>query len=258
MSLSPCTGPVQTGLNTTGENQQFAVGKFDTLLESALGYATLGWRVMPSHHIVGDGACSCQKGPECGRSAGKHPRIKSWQREASANPAAIHRWWTQWPNANISILTGPESGIFDLEVEEEGLVDLALLQQGNGELPRTPRAASGHGGLHQIFRWPGDGRVVTTGSHLDKKPIDTRGRGGQFVAPPSRNTGGQYRWIISPHEAPPAEAPAWLLRWLHDNGRLERLSPSKDSNGKMKPHASLTGPLTVEQRAILYLGSSFS
>src|SRR5262249_37666491 len=153
-------------------------------------------------------------GDRCGRSAGKHPRIKQWTKDASSDPKMVRGWWARWPQANVGILTGAESGIFDLEVEEEGLADLAALEQANIPLPRTPTAQSGNGGRHFIFRWPAGGLVVTTGSHLDKRPIDTRGRGGQFVAPPSRNTGGPYLWLVSPFEVEPALASDWLLGWL--------------------------------------------
>jgi hypothetical protein len=222
-------------------------------LDAALGYAGLGWHVLPLHHITDKGVCSCKEGEKCGRSAGKHPRIGRWQHDASSDPVKVRGWWGKWPGANVGILTGPESGIFDLEVEEEGLADLAALEEANGALPRTPCAVSGHGGMHHVFRWPAGGLVVTTGSHVNKLPIDTRGRGGQFVAPPSRNLGGEYRWVVSPSDARPAEAPGWLLDWLRDNGRLEG-----GHGGNGRPNSSRfkvkdTKVLSVEERAVLYL-----
>jgi putative DNA primase/helicase len=112
---------------------------------AALDYAARGWRVLPLHHITDDGVCSCKAGAKCGRSSGKHPRIRKWTEPgaASTDSATIRAWWRKWSLANVGILTGPESGIFDLEVEEEGLADLAALAEANGTLPRTPLAASG-------------------------------------------------------------------------------------------------------------------
>jgi putative DNA primase/helicase len=151
-------------------------------------------------------------------------------------------------------LTGPESGLFDVDVEEEGLVDLAALEEANGPLPLTPRAASGHGGLHILFDWPAPPLVVTTGSHLNKLPIDTRGRGGQFVAPPSVNLGGPYRWLVSPADVPLAEAPDWLLAWLEANGRLEGRNPA--SNGRAWTfRAGSSAEWSAERRAVAYLGA---
>jgi hypothetical protein len=221
------------------------------LPDAALAYARLGWRVMPLHHLTPDGICSCEKGEKCGRSTAKHPRIKKWTTTGpSIHPHIIRGWWRTWPLANIGILTGPESGIFVLDTEEEGLADLAALEEANGPLPHTPRSVSGNGGLHDVFRWPTDGRVVTSGSHVNKKPIDTRGRGGQFVVAPSRNAGGRYRWLVSPFNVQPAEAPEWLLALLEEHGRVE-----VPSNGKPRKKFVLkaTRTLTVEERAVLYL-----
>src|SRR5262249_32933874 len=127
------------------------------LLEAALNYAALGWKVLPVHHITAAGICSCRKGAAC-ESAGKHPHTTNWSGSApdkpkgpSSDPAQIKRCWRTWPHANVGILTGPESGIFDLDVEEEGLADLAALEQANSTLPETPRARSGNGGLHIVF-----------------------------------------------------------------------------------------------------------
>jgi hypothetical protein len=231
--------------------------KVNTSLAAALTYIGLGWEVIPLHNLT-DGVCSCPKGKDCGRSTAKHPRTVNWNGKDvgkrnghSSDPEQLRKWWRSWPLANLGVLTGPESGIFDLECEEEGLADLAALQQANAPLPRTPQAQSGHGGLHHIFRWPADGLVVTTGSHIDKRPIDTRGRGGQFVAPPSRNKGGLNRWVVSPFDVEPAEAPEWLLAWLEANGRLER--PATGNGKRFTVRA--TREHTVEERAVLWLGA---
>jgi putative DNA primase/helicase len=214
-------------------------------LDAALAYARLGWHVLPLYHITEAGVCSCSKGKDCGRSTAKHPRIKRWEKDVSADPVKVTAWWAKWPQANVGILTGAESNIFDLECEEEGIADLAALQEANEPLPKTPQAVSGNGGLHNVFRWPSGGLVVTTGSHLDKKPIDTRGRGGQFVVPPSRNKGGLYRWLVPPFEVEPAEAPEWLLAWLEEHGRLERPSATNgQANGSHFRVTALTLSLT--------------
>jgi hypothetical protein len=226
-------------------------GKVNTLLDAALAYAGLGWRVLPLHNLTGENACTCKTGATC-QSAGKHPCILKWSRAASADPAVIRRWWTTWPAANVGVLCGQESGIFDLECEEEGIADLAALQEANGPLPRTPQALSGNGGLHHIFRWPGDGRIVSTGQKVEKRAIDTLGRGGQFVAPPSCNKGGPYRWVGSPFDVQPAEAPEWLLEWLRENGRLE--GGPHTGNGKADFWRMRTPrSYSVEERAVLYL-----
>ena len=53
------------------------------LPQAALGLARLGWPVMPVYHVMADGACACGR-QDCGRSAGKHPRVSRWPEAASA------------------------------------------------------------------------------------------------------------------------------------------------------------------------------
>jgi hypothetical protein len=95
------------------------------LLEAALDYAGMGWRVFPLHSPTAD-ECSCGK-PDC-RRVGKHPRTSNGLKDASTDPAIIRRWWERWPAANVGIATGPESGVFVLDVDgkqgEESLIEL--------------------------------------------------------------------------------------------------------------------------------------
>ena len=99
-----------------------------------------------------------------------------------------------------------------------GLAVLADLQQKHGPLPTTPRARSGGGegdrGRHYLFAWPSEGSVCNRQDHRGL-PVDVRGKGGLFVAPPSVHLSGHsYEWEVPPEAAPLAEAPAWLLEWV--------------------------------------------
>ena len=66
------------------------------LLNAALAYAAMGWRIFPVHGIV-DGRCTC--GKSCGRQ-GKHPCIKRRPLQATTDVNVIRTWWAKWPNAN--------------------------------------------------------------------------------------------------------------------------------------------------------------
>lgn len=44
---------------------------------------------------------------------GKHPRI----RNGLTDEAIIRRWWNQWPEANIGVVTGRESGLIVLDID---------------------------------------------------------------------------------------------------------------------------------------------
>src|SRR5206468_5520695 len=84
------------------------------IVNAALDHAARGWHIIPLHGIGDAGRCTC--GAECS-SPGKHPRIKGWQKSASTDAAQIQAWYTEWPNSNIGIVTGPESGLIVLDVD---------------------------------------------------------------------------------------------------------------------------------------------
>ena len=79
------------------------------LLEAALYYATLDWKVLPLHHTTGLRQCSCGKA-DCS-SPGKHPKTVHGVKEATTDPAIIKSWWKRWPDANV--------GVADLPVLDE-------------------------------------------------------------------------------------------------------------------------------------------
>src|SRR5262249_54994678 len=97
---------------------QLVVGGTNGLLEAALSYAAEGLRVIPLHSPRHDG-CSCGRA-KCS-SVGKHPRIKDWPGFATVDPTLIESWWSTYPESNIGIVTGAESGIFVVDIDgDEG------------------------------------------------------------------------------------------------------------------------------------------
>jgi hypothetical protein len=174
-----------------------------------------------------NGKCSC--GKDCGKSAGKHPRTEHGLQDGTTDPATIRRWWSRWPSANIGVCTGPESGIWMLGPDgEQGIAELSEMARRYSGLPRTPSARSGSGGRHSYFRWPDDGNIKNRKNHRGV-PIDVRGEGGYFVAAPSANGVGPYRWEIPPDKCELAEAPKWLLAWVRADGKEKAASPSKQT-----------------------------
>src|SRR4051794_9925080 len=83
-------------------------------VHSALQLQRAGWKVFPLHSAIA-GACSCGK-PKCS-SVGKHPRTRNGLRDASAQAEHVHRWWTDWPDANIGLATGNGLVVLDLDSE---------------------------------------------------------------------------------------------------------------------------------------------
>jgi len=186
-------------------------GGVNFLLKAALAYAKLGWYVVPLYEPVA-GGCSCGN-PHCGKSAGKHPRIKNWQTECSIDPEVIRGWWEKWPQANIGIVAG-RSGlvVLDEDKKNKGFASLMELVKENAPLPKTVINLTGGGGSHRVFKHPG-GKI---GNPVGLLPgIDIRGDGGCFVVPPSlHRSGKRYSWKEgrSPFDMEPAELPEWLLK----------------------------------------------
>lgn len=167
--------------------------------KSALWYARkLGWRVIPVR--PGD------KAP---------PLIRRWQHEASSDEAQIVEWWTQWPEANIALLCGPESGVWALDVDPRHGGDVWLDGALAGrELPATPRSQTPAGGWHAFFAWPLD-RIVPPKASVETG-VDIRGRASYVVLPPSKRPDGDYVWRADarPGDLPFAAAPEWLFDLL--------------------------------------------
>ena len=84
--------------------------------DAALAYVRMGWAVFPLHSVR-DGKCTCKK-PQC-KDQGKHPRTHHGFKDASKDPEQIKSWWKQWPDANVGVRTGSESGIWVLDVDKD-------------------------------------------------------------------------------------------------------------------------------------------
>lgn len=189
------------------------------MLKEALRYAARGWHLVPLHSVDTRGpvpVCSCREGARCGKSSGKHPRIKEWQNNASSDPAQIREWWERWPDANIGLATCQEgSRLVGIDVDgPTGRASMSELQRTYEALPTTLQSISGReeGGAHIVFRVP-EGKDMgplqgRSGTVLGPG-VDVRGQGGQIVIAPSMHYGGRrYRWLEE--EQPVANLPTWL------------------------------------------------
>jgi hypothetical protein len=190
-------------------------------MEAALRYADDGWQVFPLHGIE-NGKCTC--GVKCS-SPGKHPRV-NWSSEATDDFGKVTEWWKKWPDANIGVATGKRSGIYVIDIDNKGSIDLGggtLIGSGDhslkqkqaeiGKLPDTRSSTTGSGGTHLVFAYPSNqdaiaGGMGNRGGLLSS--VDTRGDGGYIVAPPSMHqSGNRYRW--NDPDQPLAEpSQAWL------------------------------------------------
>ena len=177
------------------------------LLDHALAYAERGWHVFPVHTPQKDGTCSCRR-TDCTR-VGKHPRTSQGRNSATTAPGTIRNWWTSWPDANIGIATGKESGLIVLDVDEGG--DDTLVQL---PTPDTVEQITGSGGRHLVYQRPdASARYLTKVKFMPG--LDSRADGGYIVAPPSLHASGRrYEWEGSsdPFDGvAPSPCPEWLL-----------------------------------------------
>ena len=147
----------------------------------------------------------------------KIPLVK-WSSYQEAPPSAheLRTWFGPGSRAQgIILVQGRTAGTFVLDVDQKpgqmGADILHDLQMQHGDLPHTPTARTGGGGLHYYFKHPG-GPVKTCAGLWPN--IDVRGDGGYVVAPPSLHPSGRrYTWLTgcSLSDVEVAEAPAWLL-----------------------------------------------
>lgn len=174
-----------------------------TNLQAALEYAARGWRVIPIP------------------TGQKHPAITAWQQRATTNTDTITQWWTTNPNHGIGIATGPESGIWVLDIDiadgKHGDETLTELETQHGQLPDTHEVITGSGGRHIYFTWPTNGQTIRNNQSGRIGPgIDIRGEGGQVLAPPTVHPNGTpYTHELGAPDTT-SQAPEWLLTKLTD------------------------------------------
>lgn len=187
------------------------------LLEHVLGYAARGWPVLPLCWPITTGsAARCSCGSAKCRRIGKHPLaqlVPHGLTEATTEGARVRQWWRRVPLANIGIVLGPRSGMFALDVDPRHGGDRGLVEFVRARCPLGPtlHQITGSGGDHYFFRWPVAG--VAGGAHKLGPGLDVQGDRFYVVASPSLHpSGARYRW--EDLDAPPLDAPAWLLARL--------------------------------------------
>ena len=205
------------------------------VLEWALTYASYGWRVVPI------------------KPGEKRPPMRSWQHAASKNSETIANWFRGlYRGHGVGIATGPESGVWVLDVDThdaDGLATLDELELSYGKLPPTVSAVTGSGGRHYLFRYPQlpAGAKIGTTKNIGAG-LDVRGDGGQIVAYPTLHPNGlPYQWQAgcSPSEIVVADAPGWLLAMVTVDPPVEqpaKKAPSSSISGRASSASASTRP----------------
>ncbi|MFA7205657.1 MAG: DnaB-like helicase C-terminal domain-containing protein [Saccharofermentanales bacterium] len=113
----------------------------------------------------------------------KKPYI-AWKEytERIATEDEITKWWQDYPDANLGIVTGKISNLTVVDVEEGGLIDY---------LPETLTVATGGGGFHLYYRYSDKFKNAVRIRDL----TDIRNDSGYVIAPPSiHKSGKQYTY----------------------------------------------------------------
>ncbi len=152
----------------------------NALLDAALAYAEAGMKVFP-----------CWPGT-------KVPATTNGFHSASDDVQQIKTWWAE--NADYNIGMSPETcGWAVVDVEAEALTEWSLQ-----DVPETYTVRSPRGGLHAYFEGSLPSRVKTL---IPGAAIDTRGRGGYVLLPPSIVGGKNYAVEC---DLPLAPLPEWV------------------------------------------------
>lgn len=145
------------------------------ILEAALGYARLGWRVLP---VV---------------AGAKVPATQHGVHDATTDEAKIRSWFEgpRGENLNIGVACGKDSGIvvFDIDPRNGGDHTWELWQQYHGPRPHGPTQYTAGGGMHYVASYVSGIRSAKLADGLD---LLSDGR--YFVAWPSQIDGRQYVW----------------------------------------------------------------
>lgn len=159
------------------------------MVDAALSYAARGWPVFPLHGITDAGRCTCG-GTGC-TSPGKHPRTVDGFKSATVDGDRIRRWWTDYPDSNIGLVTGQASGLVVVDCDSA----TATQAWEDAHQPWTVQSSTGKG-AHYFYRHPG---LPIPNRAAFLPGTDLRGDGGYVVAPPSRHaTGRRYEWELAP------------------------------------------------------------
>lgn len=191
-----------------------------SMLDHALRYAALGWHVFP---VWGgkDGKCKC--GRACS-SSGKHPvehLARKGQHDATTDPARIHAWWGQMPDAGIAVFLRP-SGLMavDIDPRNGGFETMDVIEAEHGPLTSDVYQFTQNGGEHRVFTLADSvGIPGKLGPGVDLK------HNGYIVLAPTQGVVGKYDWEASsdPLQGP---VPSPLPDWLRGQRPVE---PAKDA-----------------------------
>lgn len=138
------------------------------IIDTALDYLRRGWSVIPIDQ------------------SSKRPHIRWVEfQNRRAEPSEVRKWFTQWPEAGLAIVTGRISNLVVLDFDGDAM-------HRADEWPETYEVKSPRG-LHRYYTIAGADQT-RTGTAVYGEGVDVRGEGGYIIAPPTtRPDGSAYR-----------------------------------------------------------------
>lgn len=122
----------------------------DQRIRAALWFADHGFGVFSVWSARADGTCRCPLGAACS-SPGKHPITPHGFEDSTRDPARIRLLLSAGSEPNYGLVC--PDGVFALDVDGDGVEQLARLETRYGPLPDTLRTRTAHG-EHVFLRWP--------------------------------------------------------------------------------------------------------
>jgi len=175
---------------------------------------------------------------------GKYPATEHGFKDATTNISIIDKWWA---DADYNVAFEPERAglcVIDIDPEKGGEDSWNRLEIEHGDAP-TQEVLTPSGGKHLYYR----GSLPSSVSRL-ATGVDTRGRGGYVLCPPSEVNGRPYRYRTV---LPPAEVPAWLETAFtvhearHANADLELDHPASVDKARDRiARAVASGDVAIE------------
>jgi len=171
------------------------------ILQAALLYASHGWPVFPTKN----------KRPIY-RGIGVY--------KATTDETTITKWFTEHPDAEISIPTGKATGLFIVDLDKKNNKDgFKTYKEKYGEIPDTKYQTTPHNGVHLLFKIPENlPETVKLRCSVEKilgTGIDTKGEGGQFVAAPSHG----YKWCKNISQKPILPIPDIIIQKFKEENK---------------------------------------
>lgn len=187
-------------------------------------------------------------------SPNKRPLITDWSNNASTDTVTIHTGWDTWPFAIPGIPCGV-NGLLVVDCDRKNGKDgvtlfEALCAEKGIDLGRCPTIETPTGGRHYYFRQPTSDVLRNTAGTIGPG-VDTRGEGGQVIAPGATLPDGRTYHFVSGTLSEVPEIPEALRRVI---GEATKSRDAASSN--VKPSRCFAADPSIERPYALSVLSS--